>query len=248
MPASKQASSVPVAAPGAATRTIGRWLMLAMLILGIAVGVAGGRYWLKDQASQQYATASRDLHIMLQENRAELEQAHVELAALQGQLMVEAGTRKGLEASLQVAQAELGQAHDQLAFFNQLLPPGPAGSISIRALDIQQSGPTLQYKVLLMRNGADDKPFKGLMQFVAKGQQQGKPVKITLQEATLPSGAATASGNAPVNSLELNFDQFQRSGGLLSLPEGFTPQTITLNVLEGDAVRLSRTVNLPAVD
>ncbi|HTM79121.1 MAG TPA: DUF6776 family protein [Devosia sp.] len=88
-------------------------------------------------------------------------------------------------------------------------------------------------------------PFKGLMQFVAKGSQQGKAVKISLQAATQPNGGASG-GDAAANSLELNFEQFQRSGGLLSLPEGFTPQSITLNVLEGDTVRLSRTVNLPA--
>ncbi|NYT63426.1 hypothetical protein H0A66_14005 [Alcaligenaceae bacterium] len=254
---SKQASianvSVSRQAPpiqaGAVKRGKGRWLILPVLLLGMVLGGLSGKYWIKGQASQQYAAASHDLQALLQESRAGLEQAHTQLAALQGQLAVEVSTRKGLEASLQAAQAELGRAHDQLAFFNQLLPPGPAGSISVRALDIEQLGPTLQYKVLLMRNGAEGKPFKGLMQFVAKGSRQGKTVKIELQAATLPAnGAAVSSSTATVNGLELNFEQFQRSGGLLSLPEGFTPQTITLNVLEGDTVRLSRTVNLPAAD
>src|SRR3546814_7990669 len=60
---------------------------------------------------------------------------------------MEESTRKGLEATLQASQTELGRARDQLAFFDQLLPPGPTGAIGIRALDIVQLGPTLQYKL-----------------------------------------------------------------------------------------------------
>ncbi len=224
-----------------------RWLIVLVLLLGLALGAAGSRFWFKDQERRQHDADLQKLELALHESQAGLAQAHGQIDALQGQLVVEESTGKGLQASLQAAQAELGQARDQLAFFDQLLPPGPAGSIGIRALDIEQEGPTLRYRVLLMRNGANDAPFKGLMQFVAKGSQQGKAVKITLQAAQLPGGAASG-GDAPANGFELSFDQFQRAAGLLSMPKGFTPQTITLNVLEGNVLRVSRTVNLPAAD
>jgi hypothetical protein len=142
----------------------------------------------------------------------------------------------------------LGQARDRLAFYDQLLPPGPKGAVSIRALDIERLGPTLQYKVLLMRNAKDDTPFKGHMQFVAKGEQQGKPVKISLQPALTPDSHVGPDSAADAAGPDLIFDQFLRSGGLLSIPEGFTPQAVTLNILEGSTLRVTRTINLPAAD
>src|SRR5690606_13747977 len=93
--------------------------------------------------------------------------------ALQGKFLVEESTRKSLEVTLQETQAELGRARDQLAFFDRLLPPGPNGSISIRALDFEPRGPTLLYKVLLMRNAPGAEPFAGRLQFIAKGVAAG---------------------------------------------------------------------------
>jgi hypothetical protein len=217
-------------------------------VIGLVLGAVSVQVWVARQASKVDDGTQQTLALMLEQARAELFQVHAQLDAVQAQLSIEASTRKGLEASLQKNQAELGQARDQLAFFDQLLPPGPAGAVSIRALDIEQQGPNLHYRVLLMRNSAEDVPFKGLMQFVAKGSQQGKAVKIVLQAAQLPSNLHTPSADSVTNGFELNFDQFQRSGGLLSIPDGFLPQTITLNVLEGNRLRVSRTVNLSAAE
>ncbi|WP_353153442.1 DUF6776 family protein [Pollutimonas bauzanensis] len=251
-PKKAPAASVPVSAH-AASKSKGKWLWLVfpVFLLGLVVGGVGAKFWFNDQASQEYKAARHELETLLEQSRSSLAQANSQLDAVQGQLMVEESTRKGLEASLQASQAELGRANEQLAFFNQLLPPGPAGSVSIRALDIERKGPILQYKVLLMRTGtgADGKPFKGVMQFVATGSQQGKTVKIELPAVKLPvATSASAGDSAETSGLELSFDQFQRSGGFLSMPEDFTPQTVTLNVLDGATVRMSRTVNLPAAE
>ncbi|RTZ39939.1 hypothetical protein EKL30_16905 [Candidimonas sp. SYP-B2681] len=223
-------------------------LIMLALVAGLVVGAASVHLWVASQAMRANDATQESLAVLLTETRAELFQTHARIDALQGQLTVEESTRKGLEASLQQAQAELGLARDQVAFFDQLLPPGPAGSVSIRALDIEQRGPNLHYRVLLMRNSAEELPFKGLMQFVAKGSRQGKAVKIVLQAPQLPGNLVTANVDPLTSGFELNFDQFQRSGGLLSIPDGFLPQTITLNVLEGTRVRVSRTVNVSAAE
>jgi cell division protein FtsB len=229
-----------------------RWLVVVALLFGLLVGGAAGRFLLQDQASEEFSAQRRHLSEQIQQSHVNLDTSRARVAALEGQLMVEESTRKGLESSLQAAQAELGQALDQLAFFDQLLPPGPQGSISIRAFDIERMGTALQYRVLLMRNSTDDTMFNGLMQFMAKGSLLGKTVKIPLQPAQRPgNGELLPASSAPMaqaNALGVSFEQFQRSGGLLSLPEGFKPDTITLNILEGNTVRVSRTVNLPAAE
>ncbi|MFW7341678.1 DUF6776 family protein [Pollutimonas sp. H1-120] len=221
-------------------------LEVPALLAGLVLGAAGALYWAGGVNHQQNESQAQQIQAELTDHRIELAQARAQLDALTGRLVMEESTRKGLETTLQATQAELGQARDQLAFFDQLLPPGPKGAISIRALDIERLGPTLQYKVLLMRNAQDDTPFKGQMQFVAAGVQQGKPVKITLHPALAPGSADSASPE--VTGLDLSFDQFLRSGGLLSVPEGFTPQAVTLNILEGGTLRVSRRINLPAAE
>ncbi|MGB3288190.1 MAG: DUF6776 family protein [Burkholderiaceae bacterium] len=250
----KPKTSVPDPGPQAAAGTSpaavprkfkGISLEIPALLAGMVLGAAGAVYWVGNNSEQQAEVQVRQLQAEWASHRAELAEKQAQLDAVTGRLVVEESTRRGLEASLRASQAELGQARDQLAFFDKLLPPGPKGSISIRALDIERLGPNLQYKVLLMRNAQDDAPFKGHMQFVATGVRQGKAAKITLQAALAPGGSGSGvAGDA--KGQDLVFDQYLRGGGLLSVPEGFTPQSVTLNILEGDALRVSRKVDLPA--
>src|SRR5690606_19198724 len=126
-------------------------------------------------------------------------------------------------------QGELGRAHDTIAFYEQLLPPGPKGAVSIRALDIERVGPNLKYRILLMRSGSNDKPFQGRLQFVAAGMQGGAEVSVELFPAMLVNGATLqqyAAAEAAVEEadseesgpLDVEFAEFQRSSGLLALP------------------------------
>ncbi|MDS1140387.1 hypothetical protein RE432_08050 [Pusillimonas sp. SM2304] len=229
-------------------------LLVLGLLAGLVLGAAGARYGFQSEASRQYGAMKQHMQRELDSSQDQLAGARAQVDALLGQLVVEESTRKGLEASLQATQAELGRARDQLAFFDQLLPPGPKGAISIRALEVERIGPTLQYRVLLMRNAQDGAPFRGHMQFVAKGKQQdGAQAEVTLKPVLAPGAAETvadAGGQAAVDTGEfaLSFDEFQRGGGLLSIPDGFTPQAVTLNVLEGNKLRVSRTVDLSGGD
>ncbi|MCC2597032.1 hypothetical protein LKR43_11840 [Pusillimonas sp. MFBS29] len=232
----------------ASSRSAAVLLAVLALLLGLAAGIFGARYWLQTEASREYDTMRQGLQSQLDERDTQLAGALAQVDALTGKLVVEESTRKGLEASLQAAQTELGAARDQLAFFDQLLPPGPKGAVSIRALEVLRLGPSLQYKTLLMRNAPEDSLFSGELQFTASGKQaDGKKAKVILEAVLAPGSDETAASEAnPENSrLAISFDEFQRSSGLLAIPQGFTPESVTLNVLEGKKVRVSRTVKLP---
>lgn len=224
--------------------TYGRFLrifgcVLAGMVLGAAL-MWLGVYVYHD--GMQARSIDR-LNLQLKHTQAELNDLYAQRNALEGSLAVESSTRQGLERSLATTQQELGVARDQIAFFNELLPPGPDGSISIRALDVQQQGGMLHFRVLLMRHGARDLPFDGTLQFEASGRIVGDPVSITLE----PVRARDAGGGPPSNSvLALRFDQFQRSSGLLQIPEGIELEHVTLNVFEGETLRVSRTIDVPA--
>lgn len=201
--------------------------MLLGLVLGVALGGVGARYWFQGEATRQFNAMKSSLQNELVNARAEAAASQAHNDALSGSLLVEESTRKGLESTLQAAQKELGQAREQLAFYEQLFPPGKQGAVSIRGLEARRQGVSLQYRALFMRNANNAPTFEGVLQFVVQGQVEGKPLTVTLD-----------------SSPELEFDAFQRSGGVLSLPEGFEPGKLTLNVLEGRAVRASRTVDV----
>jgi len=237
------------AQPKPASR-IGRLLVVGtVFLLGMLIGALGLYFGVErpalDAAHATMMQYEQDMAAM----RGRLTKAESTVAALEGRLHVEEGTRRGLYTSLQTLQLELGRAHDTIAFYEQLMPPGPKGAISIRALDIERLGPNLRYRLLLMRSGAGNTPFKGSLQFLAEGQVAGEAVQVELKPAVIDAAGPLAAGEtdpADGEPLSLEFVDFQRSSGLLGLPEGFVPRQVTVNVLEGQTLRTSREFDLPA--
>lgn len=245
------------------------WIFCSALV-GLALGAALVWWGVYAHHHRVQTSTIERLSGQLEQARLELGELHAELGVLEGRLAVESSTRQALERTLGTVQQELGAARDQIAFFYELMPPGPDGSISIRGFDVQRQGELLSFRVLLMRHGARDTSFEGMLQVQATGQRQGETVTVTLEPARLQNPANSGpevksqdsgpgsvdgpmvegdpekSGAGPSNSvLMLRFDQFQRSAGLLRIPEGLTLESVTLNVLEGDTLRVSRTVEMP---
>jgi hypothetical protein len=222
------------------------WVALATGLFGLALGVAAGVYlaWNRAQLiAGEQAHATQAALVQAHQDRVH---AQLQADALTGQLVVEESTRKSLETMLQSVQEELGQARDQLAFFDQLFPPGPSGTVSIRALEIELADHALQYRVLLTRNTANaSSTFTGSMQFKATGMQNGKEVTLPLSPVRPEGASETADDTGGESSLSLKFDRFQRSVGLLALPEDFIPRDITLSIIEGSSVRVTRRSSLP---
>ncbi len=254
VPKQSEPSQSAVASPpqeGGGPRVSGSWAIWAVgvFVAGIAVGVAGLYFGLERPALDD-ARGRIDLYQHELGNlRAQLNDVTVQAAALEGRLLVEESTRRGLETGLRAVQDELGRARDSIAFYEQLMPPGPKGSISVRALEIEPAGPNLKYRMLLMRSGSSEKPFQGELQFVAQGRLQGEASSLPLQPAL--SGAALSSANEADpdgETLAIEFSDFQRSSGFLGLPEGFVPDSVTVNVLEGRTLRASHTLELPKLD
>lgn len=224
-----------------------RWL-LAIALLTLALGVVFGYRYAHHQVRERDAITPQQaaaLGTRMAQAEAESRELRSRLDAAGGELAVEQGMRKGMEQQLQAAQAELGRVRDQLAFFEQLLPPGPKGSLDIRAVAFERQGAALRYRVLLMRNAGNGDAFRGSLQFIAGGMQKGKRVTHELLPLQVRAdGSVAPPTEAGKELLALNFDQYQRSLGVLAVPPGFIPSTITVRVLEGDAVRVVRNVDI----
>lgn len=256
MKSSEPEVSTPSAQPAtpspAAQASAGRvrhllWLLVVLLALGVGAAAgyrAAALYLDQDRAaiSKEQLTA---LRASVAQREAEIRFLRAQLDSSDGEIAVERAARKELETQLLGQQTELGRVGDQLAFYEQLLPPGQKGALDIRGAEFSRQGPGLRYRVLLMRNGADSGGFVGSLQFMATGSQRGKPVTLELQPLQVRAdGSVAPSTDAGKEMLRLNFDQYVRSQGVLAVPGGFVPESVTIRVLDGDTVRATRNVEL----
>jgi TolA-binding protein len=137
-----------------AGRTFVFWSGGALLL--IAAGAAAGIFFTQRPSAEDVALHLRTERLAQATIRSELEtqirDAQIRNEHLRNELTIERSARAELEKNLAQLQVELGRSKDHLAFYEQLLPPGPQGSIALRAVELERNGANLNYRVLLMRS------------------------------------------------------------------------------------------------
>ncbi len=240
-------------APPRSSRTGSGLRVAAGMVAGVVLGVVAGYFYARGlyQPKDAVVLSAEQVEARdeaMRQQAVQLRYIRGQLDTADGELVIERSARQELETQLHAAQAEVGRVRDQLAFYEQLLPPGPEGSVDIRGAQIERDGAGLRYKVLLMRSGRNGAAaFAGTLRFQATGTLKGETVTVDLSpmQVKAESGPVPATGETTTAaSLALQFDQYQRSQGMLAVPEGFVPESVTISVLEGDTVRASRSVKL----
>ena len=240
---------------GSVRGTLIGWFVAALLLVG--VGGLVGAFIAQRPGANTVAMQLRSDRVAQSLARSEFEMqlqaAQSRIDQIQSEILIERATRTELEKNLADTQRDLGRLQDNLAFYEQLLPPGPQGAIDLRAVDVAIQGQALSYRVLLMRSGKPGERFSGQLEFVALGCQKNKQVTRVLrplQSALSPEVTGQPKeGKLPVPApsaewLKLDFGQFQRVQGMLALPVGFEPQSVTVRVLNGTIVLASSRVDL----
>ena len=166
-------------------------------------------------------------------------QLQTERVRRDGERLLEFATRQHLVRSIEPQESEIARLRKQLAVYEQLLPAGPQGTISVRGVDLARLPNALRYQVLLMRSGnVDGQLFEGSLSFVAEGKRAGESETLTLTVLT----SSPLVDEANELDLEIAFDRYLRVQGLLAVPEDFELNSVTLNVLEDGMVRVSRSI------
>ena len=236
-----------------AGRTFVFWSGGALLL--IAAGAAAGIFFTQRPSAEDVALHLRTERLAQATIRSELEtqirDAQIRNEHLRNELTIERSARAELEKNLAQLQVELGRSKDHLAFYEQLLPPGPQGSIALRAVELERNGANLNYRVLLMRSGKPGERVNARLQFVAAGMLGDKETELSLlPRQAIPDPNAVSTGAIPgvtpelTDSLKLSFEQFQRSQGVLAVPSDMKVKFVTVQVLDGDIVLASRRVDL----
>ncbi|MBZ1350435.1 hypothetical protein KZZ10_07225 [Alcaligenaceae bacterium LF4-65] len=224
-------------------------------MLLIAAGAAAGIFFTQRPSAEDVVLHLRTERLAQATIRGELEtqirEAQIRNEHLRNELTIERSARAQLEKNLAQLQVELGRSKDHLAFYEQLLPPGPQGSVALRAVELERNGANLNYRVLLMRSGKPGERVNARLQFVAAGMLGDKETEISLlPRQAVPDPNAVSTGATPgvtpelTDSLKLSFEQFQRSQGVLAVPSDMKVTFVTVQVLDGDIVLASRRVDL----
>jgi hypothetical protein len=236
-----------------AGRTFVFWSGGALLL--IAAGAAAGIFFTQRPSAEDVVLHLRTERLAQATIRGELEtqirEAQIRNEHIRNELTIERSARAQLEKNLAQLQVELGRSKDHLAFYEQLLPPGPQGSVALRAVELERNGANLNYRVLLMRSGKPGERVNARLQFVAAGMLGDKETEISLlPRQAVPDPNAVSTGATPgvtpelTDSLKLSFEQFQRSQGVLAVPSDMKVTFVTVQVLDGDIVLASRRVDL----
>lgn len=228
-----------------------------LFLVGVTLGGSGAYYYThnmmqREMLGQKTEQSEQLSHALMQEK--------IKLTALQSrldfsdtQLTIDKATISEYEKQVRKLQDDLARTSEQLSFYDQLVPAGPQGAVSVRGFDAVLEGQRVRFKVLVSRQAQAGTVFKGELKFIATGTLNGKDATVDLIPDTVEH-ASTGSDSIPSVTdlkkippapiLELDFETIQRIQGLLMFPEGFVPKTITMRVLEGKTVRVSRSAEL----
>lgn len=202
--------------PGKRTRRMPRWLVL--LLVGIALG-AGGVLFLQTNYGPQRLTVeqSEQLHTELSAANLERQRLQTQLDEAIGQRDANKSTHEQLTTDLAQARTRIDTLNQELLLFQDAMPPDPrGGDIGVRSAVFKRQPGQLSYQVLIMRENHAGPAFKGNVTLAIEGNY-----------------ANGRRGTITPDPLALDLQRYNNTQGVLPLPDGFTPRSVTIRVLDG---------------
>ncbi|AWP76632.1 DUF6776 family protein [Bordetella bronchiseptica] len=202
--------------PGKRTRRMPRWLVL--LLVGIVLG-AGGVLFLQTNYGPQRLTVeqSEQLHTELSAANLERQRLQTQLDEAIGQRDANKSTHEQLTTDLAQARTRIDTLNQELLLFQDAMPPDPrGGDIGVRSAVFKRQPGQLSYQVLIMRENHAGPAFKGNVTLAIEGNY-----------------ANGRRGTLTPDPLALDLQRYNNTQGVLPLPDGFTPRSVTIRVLDG---------------
>lgn len=223
-----------VSAPRVAVRSALPW-PLRWVVLAAALGLcAAVTLWafefgkriagLEPGAREELLRLRAEVVQLREENRRQQEQS----AAADSLQTAERAAMDRLLGQIRQLEADNRSLRDDLAFFERLIPATKADkALDIRGLhaEILGDGAQLRWQMLAIQPMRNAPEFKGRLELVLAGAIEGVPW----------------SSQPPVVSQPVQFQQYRRAQGVLSLPPQAVVKTVTARLVEGGAVRAIQT-------
>lgn len=147
-----------------------------------------------------------------------------ENAGLQRARQVEREAHETLNGSLRTLQDEMLELKEELAFYRGIVSPREASrGLRLQSFQLDRGGrPNVwRYKLVLTQVLKNDTLARGSVEMQLEGLHEGSQASLGLAELSSDSAA----------TLAYQFKYFQNLEGHLIVPEGFTPQRLTVRVV-----------------
>lgn len=215
-----------------------RWAMLA-IVAGFCAAIALWAF----EFGKDIAGLDKGNKPQLQQMQLENDALRVQLSTLKDEhnkaqfvantadtlLTAEKVSQEKLMALNRQLEADNQRLKSDLGFFEQLIPASGTAGISIRGLqsELQKSG-ELKWQVLMIQAVRNPTEFKGQLEVTFTGLENGKPW----------------AGKLPTGAQPVVVKQYGRLEGLYPVPINVVIKSVTVRVLEGEAVRAVQTLKL----
>lgn len=207
-----------------------RWIFVAVL-LGFCGAIALWAFEFGKDIAGLDSNAKEELQKLRAENlrlREDGSKAQ-SIANTAGSLLTaERAAQERLTSQIKLLEAENRALRDDLGFFEKLIPAaGGAAGITIRGLQAEAvGGAQLRWQVLVIQSDKNAPEFKGRLELVFSGTQNGKPWTLPLPGGPQP----------------LQFRQYRRVEGLIALPAQTVVKNVSAKVVEGTATRSAQSI------
>lgn len=205
-----------------------RWLLpTAMLVLGLAAG-GGAAWWLQAPPvgdPEARLAASQDRLEQQQEQIAELQQR---VATLSRSDQISREANRDVQSMLAEKDEEIAGLRGDVAFYERFVgSSGARKGLAVHSAEFAaEAGGSWRYEVVVTQSINRGGLTQGQMRFSIEGVRQGKLATVNWDELHQKTGAPAQ---------EYSFRYFQRLGGSVILPAGFTPQRVKVTLRGGGA-------------
>ncbi len=184
-----------------------------------------------------YRDLERDARALARDN-AELRR---QLTVITREQQVERIAYGEIDERLRSLQSAVHGLEEEVAFYRGIVAADGEKGIRVESLAVSSDGRErgFRFQLVLTRGGKSDKVTEGSVSLSVSGRHEGKPRRLAFQDLSA----------AGADALEFSFKYFQRLQGHLTLPAGFVPERVyvQVNTPEEDSTGLERYFDWPAL-
>lgn len=203
-----------------------RWFLGLVVLIGLVAAMV----WLSYEQGRRAAgfnSSDADRAVeMLQEEietlRSNLAESQRQAAMLERNSEIEDDTTGQLKKSLSDAQKEALELKKELAFYKSIVAPEQGKpSIVVQTIQLKKDpGGDYDYKIMISQQGRNDRFARGTMEVSIEGSNQGAQQVLALNDVSTDVK----------NPIKFGMKYFQNFTGKLTLPQGFTAESMRVKL------------------
>ena len=211
-----------------------RWLLaLLMFLLGLTVGGGALWWWHKPEAGSPAARLAAS-EARVREQAEEIAELRQHEATLSRSEQISRDANQDVQDTLAEKDEEIAGLRADVAFYERFVgSSGPRKGLGVHSAEFApEAGGSWRYEVVLTQSINRGGLTQGELRFAIEGVRDGKLTTVNWDELQQKPGAPAQ---------HYSFRYFQRLGGSVILPQGFTAQRVKLS-LRGNGANVDQTL------